>query len=490
MEPLRISFDNTYARDLPGLSVRHQPTPVPAPRVIRFNRSLAAELGLDVDAVQARAAEIFSGNELPEGADPVAQAYAGHQFGGFSPQLGDGRALLLGEVVDRHGRRCDIALKGSGRTPFSRGGDGKAALGPMLREHILGEAMFALGIPTTRSLAVIATGEPVYRDQALPGAVLARVAASHVRVGTFQYFAARQDEAKVKTLADYVIARHEPQLLGHPEPYRALLEAVARRQADLIAAWMNAGFIHGVMNTDNMAISGETIDYGPCAFMEAFDRDAVFSSIDRQGRYAYSNQPTVAVWNIARFAETLLSLLDEDEQRAIAAATEVIHGFSVWFEQAWLRGARTKLGLTTEDSADAALAQGWLSLLEVQAVDYTLAWRFLGEAATGDDARLLALFGDQAPVQAWLQAWRSRCATEPCSPAERRAAMDAVNPVYIPRNHLVEEALAAATRGDLGPLDRLCEAVAQPYQEREAWSDLMAPAPLAFTQRYQTFCGT
>ena len=343
---LNFAFDNTYRRSLEGFYAPWQAATVPAPKLIQLNRALAAELGLDADALASDAgAAIFAGNVVPLGAEPLAQAYAGHQFGGFVPQLGDGRALLLGEVIDRHGRRRDIQLKGSGRTPFSRGGDGKATLGPVLREYLLGEAMHALGIPTTRALAAVTTGEPVYRDQILPGAVLTRVAASHIRVGTFQFFAARGDTAKVRQLADYTIARHYPDVATAANPYLAFLDAVVNAQAALIARWMLVGFIHGVMNTDNMAVSGETIDYGPCAFMDRYHPQTVFSSIDRQGRYAYGNQPNIARWNLARLAETLLPLIHSDEKAAIAAVSNAVNAFTDRYDTFWLEGMRAKLGM-------------------------------------------------------------------------------------------------------------------------------------------------
>jgi len=377
-----FAFDNTYARELPGFYTAWQPATVPAPRLLFLNDALATELGLDTQALRgAEGAALFAGNALPEGAEPIAQAYAGHQFGGFSPQLGDGRALLLGELIDRDGRRRDIAFKGSGRTPFSRGGDGKAAVGPMLREVLIGEAMFALGIPSTRALAVAATGETVRRELPLPGAVLTRVAASHLRVGTFQYFLAKGDIERLRQLADYTIARHDSALAGTPDRYLALLQAVAQRQAALIAQWMNVGFIHGVMNTDNMTISGETIDYGPCAFMEAYDPQTVFSSIDHGGRYAYGNQPNIARWNLARLAETLLPLMAESDdeaviQRAVAQATAVIDAFPGLFAAALLRGQRDKLGLfaatASDDAPDTALVDDWLALLLAQSVDFTI----------------------------------------------------------------------------------------------------------------------
>jgi len=497
-------FDNSFARELEGFYVPWRPAAVPAPRLLFLNHSLAAELGLDVTSLEGPAgAATFAGNMLPDGAEPLAQAYAGHQFGGFSPQLGDGRALLLGEVIDRQGRRRDIALKGSGRTPFARGGDGKAAVGPMLREVLVGEAMHALGIPTTRALAVAATGEPVYREQALPGAVLTRVAASHIRVGTFELFAARGDVERVRKLAQYSIARHDDALVTSPRPFLALLQAVAERQSALIAQWMNLGFIHGVMNTDNMAISGETIDYGPCAFMEAYDPAAVFSSIDRRGRYAFGNQPDIACWNLARMAETLLPLLSDDPERAVAMATDVIAAFPAQYRGHLLCGQRAKLGLRRgepdDDSADAALAGDWLTLLHAEQVDFTLAWRRLADAAAGDDAPLRALFAGTPAPDAWLARWRARCASEDDSAQNgsatagirRASAMRSVNPGVIPRNHRVEEALAAASNdGDLAPFERLLNALRQPYGEGGELAPYAEPAPAAVTARYRTFCGT
>ncbi|MFN3593650.1 MAG: protein adenylyltransferase SelO [Thiobacillaceae bacterium] len=493
-----IAFDNSYARELQGFYVDWQPTPVRAPALVFFNRALAEELGLALDGLGAEdLAAIFSGNRLPAGAQPIAQAYAGHQFGHFAPQLGDGRALLLGEVIDRQGRRRDIALKGSGRTPFSRRGDGKAALGPMLREVLVGEAMHALGIPTTRALAVVATGEPVYRERTLPGAILTRVAASHLRVGTFQYFWAHGTPEMVRRLADYAIARHYPELSGAEDRYLAFLRAVAERQAQLVAQWMHVGFIHGVMNTDNMSIPGETIDYGPCAFMEAYDPGAVFSSIDEMGRYAYGEQPRIARWNLARLAETLLPLLSEDEGHAIALATEVIDGFVARYQEYWLAGLRAKLGLqrALSDRADTALGEAWLDLLHAQQVDYTLAWRYLADAAAGDEARLRALFPGQPGLERWLTRWRERCAAEDAQAgadaAARAARMRQTNPWLIPRNHRVEEALAAATEtGELGPFERLLQALQQPFEEDPVRAHYAEPAPAEFMAGFRTFCGT
>jgi uncharacterized protein YdiU (UPF0061 family) len=500
-----FGFDNTYARELPGFYAPGRPAPAPAPRLLYLNEPLALELGLDVAALQGTdGAALFAGNRLPDDAQPIAQAYAGHQFGGFSPQLGDGRALLLGEVIDRAGRRRDIAFKGSGRTAFSRGGDGKAAIAPMLREVLVGEAMHALGIPTTRALAVAATGETVFRERALPGAVLTRVAASHLRVGTFQFFAARGELDKLRQLADYTIARHDPALAGAPDPELGLLRAVAERQARLIAQWMNVGFIHGVMNTDNMALSGETIDYGPCAFMEAYDPATVFSSIDHGGRYAYANQPLIARWNLARFAETLLPLMapeDDDAaiQRAVARVMEVIDGFPGLHAAALLAGQRAKLGLFAatagDDAADTTLAGDWLTLLHAQSVDFTLAWRRLADAAGGDDAPLQALFADPVSLQAWLTRWRERCARDAAvgsSPdSDRAARMRQASPWVIPRNHRVEEALNAAMNDDdLGPFEQLLGAIRRPFDQDPALERYAEPAPAEVTACFQTFCGT
>jgi uncharacterized protein YdiU (UPF0061 family) len=513
-----FAFDNSFARDLPGAYVAWTPSTVRAPRLLYLNLELADELGLDHARLAGPdSAAVFAGNAVPDGAEPLAQAYAGHQFGGFSPQLGDGRALLLGEVIDRAGRRRDIALKGSGRTPFSRGGDGKAAVGPMLREVLVGEAMHALGAPTTRALAVAATGEPVLRERTLPGAVLTRVAASHLRVGTFQYFAAQADPAPLGRLADYAIARHDPALAGLPDRHFALLRAVAARQAALIAQWMNLGFIHGVMNTDNMTISGETIDYGPCAFMESYDPATVFSSIDQGGRYAYANQPRIALWNLARLAEALLPLVaDADDEaaigRAVEQATEIVNGFPALYQAALRDGQRCKLGLqhagaaaeadaaSASDAPDAALADDWLALLQRERVDFTLAWRRLADAAAGDEAPLRALFADPQAPQAWLARWRARCAADDAAAGTGDAAAAAraraerlrgVNPLVIPRNHRVEEALAAASDdGDLGPFERLLAAVTRPFDETPGQAPYAEPAPASVTASYQTFCGT
>ena len=500
MATTEFSFDNTYARDLEGLYVPWKAAAVAQPKLIKLNHALAEELGLNAAALDTpEGALIFSGNQLPPGATTIAQAYAGHQFGGFSPQLGDGRALLLGEVIDKNGKRRDIAFKGSGRTPFSRGGDGKAALGPVLREYLIGEAMHALGIPTTRALAAVTTGETVRRERNLPGAVLARVAASHIRVGTFQFVTARGDDATLRKLADYVINRHYPELKDQADPYLGLLRAVCERQAELIARWMNAGFIHGVMNTDNMTLSGETIDYGPCAFMDQYNPATVFSSIDEQGRYAYANQSPIANWNLARLAEALLPLLageqNDDQDRAVEKAMEILEPFQQRYEHYWLRGMRLKLGLARDEADDLALARDFLAGMEGQGVDFTKAFRCLADAAEAVDATregwLRKLYADDTALNAWLPRWRARQNVESVVPAQRAQAMRAVNPVYIPRNHRVEEALAAAVDvGDYAPFEKLLTVLQQPFEEKTEFSAYADPAPASESAGYQTFCGT
>jgi uncharacterized protein YdiU (UPF0061 family) len=483
-----FAFDNSFVRELEGLYEPWQAARVPGPRLLVLNEPLATELGVAPDALSGpEGVAVLAGNAMPDGAAPVAQAYSGHQFGGFSPRLGDGRALLLGEVIDVHGRRRDLHLKGSGATPFARGGDGKAAVGPMLREYVIGEAMHALGIPTTRALAVVATGEDVVRETLLPGAVLTRVAASHLRVGTFQYAAAYGGVALVQRLADHAIARHHPGAAAAENPYLALFEAVVDVQASLLARWMHVGFIHGVMNTDNMTISGETIDYGPCAFMDAFDPATVFSSIDHGGRYAYGNQPYVAQWNLARLAETLLPLFQSDPEGAVTDGSAVLQSFTDRYRTYWSRGMRAKLGLADERPGDDALIDDLLALLHAQAVDFTSCFRALSRVALGDPAPARALFAEPAAFDAWADRWRGRIeAAEPRAVAE---AMDRVNPVYIPRNHHVEEALAAATGGDLEPFRRLLDVLARPFEERPGLAAYAAPAPSSFVG-YRTFCGT
>lgn len=487
----RIDFDNSYYRDLEGFYVPCQGHPAPAPGMIRFNVDLAHSLGLDVDALSGKeGAAIFAASRTPEGAAPLAQVYAGHQFGGFSPQLGDGRALLLGEVIDRAGIRRDIHLKGSGKTPFSRGGDGKATLGPVLREYIIAEAMHALNIPTTRALAAVTTGEEVIREVPLPGAVLTRVAASHIRVGTFQFFAARGETDRLRQLADYAINRHFPKHKKQANPYLALLASVRDAQAALIARWMLVGFVHGVMNTDNMTISGETIDYGPCAFIDGYSPDALFSSIDAHGRYAFKNQPRIAQWNLARLAEALLPLIDPDSSRAVEKATQVLDGFSGLYTGFWLEGMRGKLGLSLTQADDLDLAEALLSVMQAQTVDFTLLFRGLGAAAQGDNSAVLALFSDPSDIKPWLTRWHKRLALEPDHPADRAALMNRNNPVYIPRNHLVEAALSAAVdHGDFSAFETLVTVLAHPFSEQERRADFAKPPPADFGP-YRTFCGT
>ncbi len=486
-------FDNSYARLPSRFYARLAPTPVSAPRLLKLNETLARELGLDPDALRTAAgAEILAGNRVPDGSEPLAMAYAGHQFGSFVPQLGDGRAILLGEIVARDGSRRDIQLKGSGPTPFSRRGDGRAALGPVLREYIVAEAMAALGVPTTRSLAVVATGDTVWRETPLPGAVLTRVALSHIRVGTFQYLAARGDTEAIRLLADHVIARHYPQARETGEPCLALLGSVIDRQASLIAEWLNIGFIHGVMNTDNMSIAGETIDYGPCAFMDTFDPSAVYSSIDQMGRYAYANQARIAMWNLARLAETLLPLLDTDEDAAVRKAEAALERFPPQFEAAYTRGLRRKLGLTEERPGDLALARDLLERMARNKADYTLTFRRLAEASTGaaggDGVR--ALFENPADFDEWAVQWRDRIGQEESTLEASQALMRASNPAFIPRNHRVEEAIAAAVaRDDLAPFERLVAVLAKPFDEQPA-NAAYADPPKPDEVVRQTFCGT
>jgi uncharacterized protein YdiU (UPF0061 family) len=487
-------FDNTYARLPERFFARLDPTPVARPRLLALNAGLARDLGLDPEWLASEAGvAMLCGNGMPPGAMPIAQAYAGHQFGGFSPRLGDGRAILIGEVVDPRGMRRDIQLKGSGPTPFSRRGDGRAALGPVLREYIVAEAMHALGLPTTRALAVVATGEPVFRETVQPGGILTRVAASHIRIGTFQYFAAQGDVEALRTLTDYAIARHAPEAANAERPAIALLQTVIARQARLIAAWLGVGFIHGVMNTDNMTISGETIDYGPCAFMDTYDPAQVYSSIDAHGRYAYANQPGIALWNLARFAETLLPLIDEDETRAIDAAQTALASFAPAFETAHATLFAAKIGIDTSPTADdAALVKELLEAMAAGRADYTLTFRRLTEAAENPagTAKVVALFADPARIAPWLERWETRLSASPTPAAVRAAAMRKVNPALIPRNHRVEEALAAATTdGDLRHFERLVAALADPYAEPEASADLTAP-PADHEIVRATFCGT
>ena len=471
-------FEDSYAREVPGLSVPWTAASAPAPELQVLNEELAAELSVDPAALREPSGVALLVGQVPEGVTTVAQAYAGHQFGMYSPRLGDGRALLLGEVIDGQGRRRDLHLKGSGRTRFTRGGDGKAVLGPMLREYVIGEAMHGLGIPTTRALAVVTTGERVFREEgARPGAVLARVAASHLRVGTFQYAAASGDPDLLRALADYAIARHYPEAADAPNRYLDFYRRVVEAQASLVTQWTLAGFVHGVMNTDNTTISGETIDYGPCAFIDAFDPAAVFSSIDDRGRYAFGNQPKILQWNLARLAETLLPLFDEKGETAVEVATAVLTGFADAYQRHWAEGLAAKLGLAAPNPE---LATDILKLMQSQQVDFTRFFR----ALSAGTAR--ALFTEPEPFDAWAA---RREALLPADRAAVAAAMDRVNPVYIPRNHRVEEALAQATEGNLGPFHRLVEVVSRPFDERPGFEDYTGPAPTGGTP-YVTYCGT
>jgi uncharacterized protein YdiU (UPF0061 family) len=489
---MRLGFENSYSTLAPRFYRRVQPAPVKNPELVAFNRRLAEELGLAPDDILREASTLLSGNQLPDDSVPIAMAYAGHQFGNFVPSLGDGRAILLGEIKGRDGILRDIQLKGAGLTPFSRNGDGRAALGPMLREYLISEAMHALGIPTTRSLAVVATGEPVYREEVLPGAVLTRVAASHIRIGTFQYFAARGDHDAVRELLDYVIARHYPDARDAPVPALAVLKAVTQRQAALIADWMQVGFIHGVMNTDNMAISGETIDYGPCAFMDHYDPNTVFSSIDRRGRYAYANQPAIAQWNLARLAETLLPLIDADSNVAINLAIEVIQPFIAQSEAQLLERMRRKIGLTSEMEADADLIRRLFATMQEAAADFTLTFRKLALAAENpaEDKALYEIFSESAGIESWLKDWRLRLEQDPQSAVERAAHMRRVNPAFIPRNHRVEAALNAASEGhDFKLFQQLLEILQRPYDDQPEVTEYALP-PQPSERVSQTFCGT
>jgi uncharacterized protein YdiU (UPF0061 family) len=482
---MHIHFDNTYAQLPEQFFVRQAPASVPDPRLIRLNIELATTLAIDVEWLQSpEGVAVLAGNLVPHGAAPMALAYAGHQFGGFAPRLGDGRAILLGEVIDATGARRDLQLKGSGRTPFSRNGDGKSALGPVLREYIVSEAMAALGVPTTRALAAVASGEHIVRQEGpVQGGVFARVAASHIRVGTFQYFLARNDISALRRLADHVIARHHSDATGAPNPYAALLESVVVAQADLIAQWMSLGFIHGVMNTDNTSVSGETIDYGPCAFMDAFHPQRVFSSIDTHGRYAWGNQPDIGLWNVTRFAETLLPLLAGDAREAIPIAEAVLARYAERFGGQYIARFRAKLGLPPE--APVEIIQECLDLLGSQDVDFTLFFRHLTRVASGEDPQALAaMFTSEEPFSAWLAKWRGET-----SPGRYLEEMRAANPILIPRNHRVEQAITRAYDGDFAPFHRLVDALSAPCADKVEYADLQVP-PQPDEMVHETFCGT
>jgi len=489
-----FSFENTYAALPDRFFARLAPTPVRAPQLIRLNEALAAHLGLSPQFLSSpQGVDILAGNCVPAEAEPIAMAYAGHQFGNWVPQLGDGRAILLGEVIDRDNVRRDIQLKGAGPTPYSRNGDGRAALGPVLREYIVSEAMAALGVPTTRALAAVTTGEQVMREQPLPGAVLTRVARSHVRVGTFQFFAARKDTEALRLLADYVIARQYPDAAAAKRPYLALLNGVIGRQAHLIAQWQVLGFIHGVMNTDNMSIAGETIDYGPCAFIDTYHPQTVYSAIDRGGRYAYANQPAIAQWNLAVFAQSLLPVLGDDEEAALADAQEAINGFPGLFEAAYDAGMGAKLGLQHPLAGDAELGADLLHLMAAEGADFTLTFRRLSEVSAADTKSEVAareLFENPAPFTDWLVRWRARVSRQKFTDNQRQCAMRAANPAIIPRNHLVEEAISAATENqDFAPFEKLVSALSSPYEDRPGLTQYSRP-PRPDQVVHQTFCGT
>jgi uncharacterized protein YdiU (UPF0061 family) len=486
-----LGFEHSYAALPPQFFASVAPTPVAAPALVILNEPLAHWLGIDMQRLLPQAADLLSGRTLPGDARPIAMAYAGHQFAHFVPQLGDGRAILLGELRAADGHLYDVQLKGAGQTPFSRAGDGRAALGPMLREYLVSEAMHALGIPTTRSLAVVATGERVLREQPQPGAVLTRIAASHLRVGSFEYFSARGDTDSVRTLLDYAIRRHYPEAATAPNPALAFLEQVAARQAALIAQWMSVGFIHGVMNTDNMAISGETIDYGPCAFMDHYDPKTVFSSIDHRGRYAYGNQPAIAQWNLARLADCLLPLIDADQATAVARATLIIEAFIAQFDAQFCQRLRIKLGLVAAQDADADLINALLSLMKESRADFTLTFRQLSDAALGTshETTLRAQFQDSPALGAWLERWRTRLGVDAQSPAGVAASMRKVNPAFIPRNHRVEAALTAASNGELAPFITLLNVLQHPFDDQPGHEDLLLP-PREEERVLATFCGT
>lgn len=489
-----LHFDNTYIHLPPHFYSRVNPTPVAQPKLVKINYPLAEELGLNpAELASADGVQMLAGNVVPPGAEPLAQAYSGHQFGYLNRQLGDGRAILLGEVIDCNQQRRDIQLKGPGRTPYSRNGDGRAALGPVLREYLVSEAMYHLGIKTTRTLAAVTTGEFVYRETALPGAVLTRIAASHIRIGTFEFFRVRDDKDGLKALADYAIQWHYPQIADLSDPYPEFLRAVMNAQAKLVSSWLHVGFIHGVMNTDNMTISGETIDYGPCAFMDVYDPTTVFSSIDQGGRYAYGNQGSIALWNLARLAECLLPLLHDDVNQAVAVAEGVLGEFSEMFNQYWLSGMKEKIGLTTAEDGDQQLITEFLQLLHDGRADFTLAFRHLADCAldTATPANFRQLFDmADAPIDSWLESWRGRLGREGRDALTISAAMNGVNPLYIPRNHLVEKMISAAVeKSDYGLFDEMLEVLSCPF-ELQPDKALYAANPPPMDIPYKTFCGT
>lgn len=485
-----LTFDNSFCDRMEGFFAPAEAVKPSAPRLLIFNWPLANRLGLDVThASDDEFARIFSGEEMPKGSGPIALAYAGHQFGHFSPQLGDGRALLLGEIVAPDGARFDIQLKGSGPTAFSRNGDGKAAIGPVLREFLISEAMAAMGVPTTRALAAVATGDRVQRERVHPGAVLTRVASSHIRVGTFQFFAAHYGAEHVVQLSDYSMMRHFPDLAGADNPHLAMLDRVIDLQCALIAQWMGVGFIHGVMNTDNVAVSGETLDYGPCAFMDRFAANTVFSSIDTHGRYAYGRQPQIMHWNMARFAESLLPAIHSVSPDDVEAAKLLVDAIPGRFRAQWDRLMRAKLGLAEGDADDRALVDDLFAALEKHSVDFTSFFRALAVLLRGDGTRLEQLLPAPDAMAPWVARWWEHIESDGVSPLARADAMDAVNPLYIPRNHIIEPALEAAEAGDMGPWQELLEVVQQPFVERPGLERFAEPGPIDATP-YRTFCGT
>jgi uncharacterized protein YdiU (UPF0061 family) len=491
-EPQPIPFDNSYARLPEAFYQRVKPSGSPKPSLLRVNEALARQLRIDPEFLKSdRGLAILAGNEIAPGSEPIAQAYAGHQFGNFVPQLGDGRAVLLGEVVDVSGKRFDIQLKGSGRTRFSRGGDGRAAVGPVIREYVVSEAMAALGIPTTRTLAAVLTGDTVTRERILPGGVQTRVASSHLRVGTFQYFAARGDIENLRILADYAIERHYPQAEAEQDHYLAFYDAVVESLAKLTARWMLVGFIHGVLNTDNTSVAGETIDYGPCAFMDAYHPDKVFSSIDHFGRYAFSNQPAVIKWNLARFAETLLPLIADGGDKALEAANASIARFDDHYETAYVSGLGRKLGLASVLEGDLDLANDLFARMAEGQADFTLTFRYLSEAAAdaARDTDVRALFTDPARFDEWAARWRQRLSHEDADPEARAAGMRSVNPMYIPRNHRIEAAIADAEDGRFEKFHELVNVLARPYDDQPEWRTYAQP-PAPHEEVLQTFCGT
>jgi len=486
-----FNFDNSFALRLEDFFVSCKSEPSSSPKLLKLNHNLAKELGLKAEFLNSKEGlDILSGNIPPNGSEPIAQAYSGHQFGGFTPLLGDGRALLLGEIINAQQERKDIQLKGSGRTPFSRGGDGKSALGPVLREYLLSEFMHVLGVPTTRALAAVSTGDSVNRETVLPGGILTRIASSHIRIGTFQFATALGDVKKIKTLTDYCLERHYPDSLNFDNPYLNFFESVANAQSSMVAGWMSFGFIHGVMNTDNMTISGETIDYGPCAFMESFSDKTVFSSIDVQGRYAYGNQPEILVWNLTRLAETLVPLIDSNQDRSVELLTEIIDKIPSLYKKHWLEGMRKKIGLSSDNPADLSLLKELLDIMEAGKADFTLVFRRLSESVQGNDEAVKSLFNDTSNLKVWLKKWKIRLSEEERSNDKISQSMNNINPIYIARNHKVEEALFEAVENDnLSLFQELHSVLSTPYVENKGKEEYALPAPMSDIP-YKTFCGT